>query len=398
LLAEFGGESFGGDVVAFDEDDFVSGKDVAFSAEGEFELLRRRRDDFEEGAVFGEENFFVPGVADLFHRGFENGERDHLIEGDAAQVNGNFGAVVVAVQRFFGAVGKDGHVRRGKFERFLPDMRAVVFVWVSVRISVSFFWSHSSLRPVLPFDINFRMQDPVIIITGAGKGIGKAIAEEVFGRSSREKGFKPRLFVTSRTLEDLKPLQAEGRKLGLQVEIEALDIADSKSARGVAQGCMKAFGRIDCLINNAGVGRFGDFLKVTEEDIDYVLQTNLKGTFLLTQEVFRQMSERKSGHIVFVTSIAARKPFEQSSVYCMSKSGQQGLVDVLRLLAQKVNVRITDVMPGATYTPMCGEMDQATIDRMMPPSSVAKSIIEAILLPPPANLDEIVIRPVGGDL
>jgi len=260
------------------------------------------------------------------------------------------------------------------------------------------FWGHSSLRPVPSFDINFGMQDPVIIITGAGKGIGKAIVEEVYSRYQREKAFKPKLFLVSRTIEDLKPLQAEGRKQGFQVEIQALDIADAKGARGVSQACMKAFGRVDCLINNAGVGRFGDFLKLTEEDLDYVLQINLKGTFLLTQEVFRQMSERKSGHIVFVTSIAARKPFERGSIYCMSKFGQRGFVEVLRLDAQKVNVRITDVMPGATYTPMWGEMDQATIERMMPPASVAKSIIDAILLAPPANLDEIVIRPVGGDL
>jgi sepiapterin reductase len=242
------------------------------------------------------------------------------------------------------------------------------------------------------------MQDPVIIITGAGKGIGKAIVEEVYNRSQHEKAFKPKLFLVSRTIEDLKPLQTEGRKQGFQVEIQALDIADAKGARGVSHACMKAFGRVDCLINNAGVARFGDFLKLTEEDLDYVLQINLKGTFLLTQEVFRQMSERKSGHIVFVTSIAAWKAFEHSSIYSMSKFGQLGLIEVLRLDAQKVNVRITNVMPGATYTPMWGEMDPATVERMMPPAAVAKSIIDAILLSPPANLDEIVIRPVGGDL
>jgi sepiapterin reductase len=243
------------------------------------------------------------------------------------------------------------------------------------------------------------MEDPVIIVTGAGKGIGKSIAVELLARSRSETSFKPRLMLISRTLGDLKSLQKDLIQGGLKAEILEADIGDEASGAKITQACLKAYGRIDCLVNNAGVGRFGNFQDLKAEDLDYVFDINLKGTFLLTQTVFKEMEKQKSGHIVFVTSVAAKKPFEQSSIYCMSKFGQQGLVEVLRLYGYKSGVRITNVLPGATFTPMWGtEMPQDTVAKMMHPQAIARSIVEAIRLKAPANLDEIVIRPVTGDL
>jgi sepiapterin reductase len=218
------------------------------------------------------------------------------------------------------------------------------------------------------------MEDPVIIVTGAGKGIGKSIAEELAARSRAETSFKPRLMLVSRTLDDLKSLQKDLVSKGLKVEILAADIGDEGSALRITQACLKAFGRIDCLVNNAGVGRFGNFQELKAEDLEYVFKINLTGTFLLTQAVFKEMEKQKSGHIVFVTSVAARKAFEQSSIYCMSKFGQQGLVEVLRLYGYKSGVRITNVLPGATFTPMWGtEMPRETVAKMMPPEAIARS-------------------------
>jgi sepiapterin reductase len=243
------------------------------------------------------------------------------------------------------------------------------------------------------------MEDPVIIVTGAGKGIGKSIAMELLRRSQSETSFKPRLMLVSRTFDDLKGLRKELVQGGLGVEILEADIGDEGSAAKIAQACLKAYGRIDCLVNNAGVGRFGNFQELKAEDLEYVFKINLTGTFLLTQAVFKEMEKQKSGHIIFVTSVAAKKPFEQSSIYCMSKFGQQGLVEVLRLYGYKTGVRITNVLPGATFTPMWGtEMPQETVAKMMSPDAIARSIVDAMRLKAPANLDEIVIRPVTGDL
>jgi sepiapterin reductase len=243
------------------------------------------------------------------------------------------------------------------------------------------------------------MEDPVIIVTGAGKGIGKSIAEELLTRSHSETSFKPRLMLVSRTLSDLTNLQKDLIQGGLKAEILEADIGSDGSAAKITGACLKAYGRIDCLVNNAGVGRFGNFQELTAEDLEYVFKINLTGTFLLTQSVFKEMEKQKSGHIIFVTSVAARKAFEQSAVYCMSKFGQQGLVEVLRLYGYKTGVRVTNVLPGATFTPMWGtEMPRETVAKMMEPSAIARSIVDAMRLKAPANLDEIVIRPVTGDL
>lgn len=152
------------------------------------------------------------------------------------------------------------------------------------------------------------------------------------------------------------------------------------------------------IVNNAGVGRFKDILELTEEDFDYTININLKGTFFLTQRIFRDMQQRRSGHIIFITSVAAEVPFEQSGIYCMSKFGQKGLVEVLRLYGRKCNVRITNVMPGAVYTPMWGEAAQTFQSRMMMPEDVAKIVVAAYLQPERTSVEEIVLRPIAGDL
>jgi sepiapterin reductase len=229
-----------------------------------------------------------------------------------------------------------------------------------------------------------------ILITGAGKGIGRSTALAFAKR--RSESFKPKLILTSRTEADLASLQAACALLGVETEIFTANLATDFDL--IAQRA----GAVDVLINNAGVGRFKDFSDLTPDDYDTTMDTNLKGTFFLTQKIFAQMQHRKSGHIFFVTSVAAETPFEQSALYCMSKFGQKGFIDVLRLYARKCNVRITNVMPGATYTPMWGNVPNETIEKMMQPDDIAEAIVDAYFQPARTGIEEIVLRPVGGDL
>lgn len=236
----------------------------------------------------------------------------------------------------------------------------------------------------------------VILITGAGKGIGRHLALE-FARQKRA-DFEPKLVLVSRTPSDLETLQRECHALHVETEVCAADIACLSDIDAIYTCAIKRFGKVDCLVNNAGVGRFKNILELTEEDFDYTIDINLKGTFFLTQKVFAEMQQRRSGHIIFITSVAAETPFEQSAIYCMSKFGQKGLVEVLRLYARTCNVRITNVMPGAVYTPMWGEDAQRFQPRMMMPEDVAKIVVAAYLQPERTSVEEIVLRPIAGDL
>lgn len=240
------------------------------------------------------------------------------------------------------------------------------------------------------------MNSPVILITGAGKGIGRALAQELC--AAPPQGVRPRLLLVSRTAADLAAAAREVQAAGLEVATLACDVSESGAAARITEWALQSFGRIDCLVNNAGVGRFGDFETLTEDDYDFMMNTNLRGTFLLTQRVFIQMRKQGGGHVVFVTSVAAERPFEQSALYCMSKYGQKGFIEVLRLYGYKHRIRVTNILPGATLTPMWGEVDAGMRERMMTAQDVARAITPCIYAAPGASIEEVVIRPTGGDL
>lgn len=241
------------------------------------------------------------------------------------------------------------------------------------------------------------MQD-VILLTGAGKGIGKAIALDFSQKAGDNPSFNPILVLCSRTYSDTAEVAEECATHGTKaVPIEA-DIANLQDIDRLVNKTLQEFGTIDCLINNAGVGRFKNLTDITEEDFDYTMSVNMKGTFFLTQKVFPVMEKKRSGHIFFITSIAAEMAFKSSSVYSMSKFGQKGLVEALRHYGRECNVRVTNVMPGAVYTPMWGEAANELKPVMMMPEDIAGPVVNAYLQPARTSVEEIVLRPVGGDI
>jgi sepiapterin reductase len=238
----------------------------------------------------------------------------------------------------------------------------------------------------------------IIMITGAGKGIGRALALDFAKSKKNQKGFDPILILVSRTASDLEAVATECRLHGTTVDIFPLDISDTLQIDRLVRSVIERYGTVDCLINNAGVGRFKPLGELSEEDYEYTMATNLKGTFFLTQKVFPVMEQKKAGHIFFVTSIAAETVFKSSALYSMSKFAQKGLVETMRLYGRECNVRITNVMPGAVYTPMWGEVPEEMKAVMMMPEDISAAIISAYFLPERTSVEEIVIRPVGGDI
>lgn len=233
---------------------------------------------------------------------------------------------------------------------------------------------------------------PVILITGAGKGIGRAVATEF------SKWMECDLFLVARTASDLAAAKQECEQWKATVHTHVADLTSENTCHDVIAECVSRFKRIDLLVNNAGVGRFGNFLELTGEDLDHVVNTNIRGLFHLTQAAYKVMKQQKSGHLIFVTSVAAETPFEQSAIYCMSKFAQKGFLEVLRINARKDGIRITNVMPGAVETPMWGEVSPQMSEKMMKPQDIAAAILHAYLQPRRTSVEEIVLRPISGDL
>jgi len=230
-----------------------------------------------------------------------------------------------------------------------------------------------------------------IWITGASSGIGKAAAKE-FARTGSK------VFVSSRRKSELERLNTELNNENLSVEIFPCNIASSSNVNQTTKKIL-AINNIDCLINNAGITSF----KLAEEnsinEIDDVISTNLLGPIYSIKSVLPSMIKQGGGTIINILSVVTKKVFSQSSAYSASKHGLIGYTNSLREEVRKHNVRIINVIPGATQTPMWNsEVREKYGDRMMTPEEIAQVIVWLYLQKGNLVTEEIVLRPILGDL
>ena len=230
-----------------------------------------------------------------------------------------------------------------------------------------------------------------IWITGASSGIGKAAAKE-FARTGSK------VFVSSRRKTELERLNNELKDENLSVEVFPCNIASSTNVDQTVKKILTA-NKIDCLINNAGITSF----KLAEEnsinEIDDIIHTNLLGPIYSIKSVLPSMIKQGGGTIINILSVVTKKVFTHSSAYAASKNGLIGYANSLREEVRKYNIRIINVIPGATQTAMwSGEMREKYGDRMMTSEEIAQVIVWLYLQKGNLVTEEIVLRPILGDL
>lgn len=230
-----------------------------------------------------------------------------------------------------------------------------------------------------------------IWITGASSGIGKAAAEE-FART----GCK--VFVSARRVTELERFNKTLSKDKLEVEIYPCNVASSANVEQTAKKILSTH-KIDCLINNAGTTSY----KLAEEnsinEIDDIINTNLLGSIYTIKSILPGMIKQGSGTIINILSTATKKVFTESSAYTASKLGLMGYANVLREEVRKYNIKVVNVIPGATETPMWSqETRKEHAERMMKPSDVARLLVWIYLQKENMVSEEIVIKPIEGDL
>ena len=244
------------------------------------------------------------------------------------------------------------------------------------------------------------VKEQVIVVTGAGKGIGRAFVNTLLLNPGLDRK-KLKLCLTSRTLSDLTSLKALAEGAGIETEIVEADLATHPTL--AIDRALQRFKKVDALIHCAGVGRFGDFLALTKEDLDYTVKTNVEATFLLLQHAYRVMKSAPGdgglrGQIQVITSVAAERPFPHSSIYCMTKYAQRGLLEVMRGYGYQDGIRILEVRAGAALTPMWGEVGAEQESRMMKAEDVAKPMVEALFSSDRTSIEVLTIRPLHGDI
>ncbi len=231
----------------------------------------------------------------------------------------------------------------------------------------------------------------IVWITGGGSGIGRAIVEKFV-----EEGIN--VAISSRNLVRLEKLKSElSDKKGAVVVVE-MDITNSKHVVSAYNKITDNY-NINCLINNAGITSFSSVSETELTLVENIITTNLIGSIFTTQTVLRSMIEQCSGTIININSVAANKIFMNSSAYSASKAGLKAYSQVLREEVREKNIRVIDLFPGATKTPIWpNEILEKQSEKMMSPNDIAQFIYSLYANDSNMVAEEIVLRPVTGDL
>ena len=233
---------------------------------------------------------------------------------------------------------------------------------------------------------------PVVVVMGASRGIGFEIAKQ-FASIGCE------VCLCGRTKRELHRGVGEIVRLGGRARAYSCDVTVPASMLSVMKSIRKQIGEIDVLVNNAGVTAFKSFLDTTLKEFDEIIDTNLRGHIHCIKAVLPSMVKRNGGWIINIISTAAIKTFEHASAYTAAKAGMLGLAKVLREETRKHGVKVINILPGPTRTQMWSAANlKKHSRRMMNPKSVAEAVLAAYQMPDDVVVEEMVIRPVGGDL
>ena len=228
-----------------------------------------------------------------------------------------------------------------------------------------------------------------IWITGASSGIGKATVNEFVSVGCN-------VFASARRVNELNRLIENDNES--QIGIYPCNVASRANVDQTFKKISVEY-NINCLINNAGITSFKSAEENSIKEIDEVINTNLLGSIYTIKAVLPHFKKIGGGTIINVLSIVTEKTFTNSSVYTASKMGLLGYARVLREEVRKYNIRVINVLPGATETPIwTREMREENSERMMNPESIARLIVSTFLQSDNLVAEEIIIRPLQGDL
>ncbi|HSY44112.1 MAG TPA: 3-oxoacyl-[acyl-carrier-protein] reductase [Candidatus Acidoferrum sp.] len=207
-----------------------------------------------------------------------------------------------------------------------------------------------------------QLENQIAVVTGAGRGIGRAIALK-FAQAGAN------IVCVSRTQENSEKVAKEVAALGRKSWALAVDVADSKAVRAATEKIVTDCGKIDILVNNAGVTRDGLLMRMSDEDWNAVMDTNLKGAFHFTRELFRIFAKQRAGRIINITSVIGLIGNPGQSNYAASKAGLIGFTQsVARELASR-SVTVNAIAPGFIETDMTSDLNtelKANILKMIP--------------------------------
>ncbi|WP_339214229.1 3-ketoacyl-ACP reductase [Solibacillus sp. FSL W8-0372] len=217
----------------------------------------------------------------------------------------------------------------------------------------------------------------VALITGAGRGIGKATAI-AFAKEGIHVG------LVGRSLENLQQVAEELKQYDVKVAIASANVADLDSITTAVESIRSELGAIDILVNNAGISKFGGFMDLTPEEWTNIIDVNVKGVYYTTRAVLPEMIERNTGDIINISSTAGQKGAPVTSAYSASKAAVIGLSESLMLEVRKKNIRVTTLTPSTVATDMAVELNltDGNPEKVMQAEDLADLMVAQLKLHP----------------
>lgn len=203
-----------------------------------------------------------------------------------------------------------------------------------------------------------NLEGKIAVVTGASKGIGKGVAIELARQGAD-------VILAARSKNQLDEVAAEIEKLGRRAKAVSVDVTSKEQIDDLMLNIVPTFGGVDIFVNNAGITVMKRMLETSPEDIDSILNTNLKGAIFFIQNAARQMiKQKRGGSIVIVTSINAIAPLPSQAIYSSTKAALEALMKCLAADLAKEGIRVNSVAPGAIATDMNSHFTPEVVERV----------------------------------
>ena len=239
-------------------------------------------------------------------------------------------------------------------------------------------------------------REKIILVTGASSGIGEATAR-LLGAAGAS------LVIGARRTDRLETLAAEIRASGGTVEVRALDVTDRPDTAAFAEFALERFGRIDVIVNNAGVMPLSPMASLKVDEWDRMIDVNIRGVLHGIAAVLPSMNAQGFGQIINVSSIGGLGVVPTAAVYCATKYAVRAISDGLR--QENRQLRVTCVYPGVVESELASTITDADAAAAMveyrkialTPDAIARAILYAVEQPDDVDTSEIVVRPTASN-
>ncbi|WP_237063651.1 MULTISPECIES: SDR family oxidoreductase [Microbulbifer] len=242
-----------------------------------------------------------------------------------------------------------------------------------------------------------NVKGKVIVITGSSSGNGEAAARHLAERGAT-------VVLAARRKDRIEALEKELASAGHQAKAIVTDVVDKAQVQNLLDTTVETFGKVDVLINNAGLMPLAPLEQVKTDEWDQMIDVNLKGTLYGIAAALPHMAKQKSGHIINVSSVYGHKLGPDATVYCATKHAVRTLSEGLRQEVKPYNIRTTIISPGAVATELLEHISDKEIQAQtkdfvsqiaIPPDSFARMVAFAINEPEDVDVNEILFRPTA---